>query len=215
MPLHRKERSMSTLVKAGSTAGISLLALLMLSTTLAVPDAEARKKKINTVQCVVGQTCEGTDGRDRLLGTDSSDQMVGKGGKDIYRSNGEEDDPDFLDDRSTVSSDAYFVFGGDFVTDLGGPADVLDLGSLRLFDDVTFTRSNFVTVPGTPPADELRLLGPPGNSVLIVDHFGRGRIETLRFANGTVSGGQAASLAGELAPGERLQEDEIPARSEE
>jgi hypothetical protein len=73
---------MNGLISARKMAGLSMLvlaALLVLSAALAAPDAEAKKrKKINTVQCVVGQTCFGTSGRDRLLGTDSNDALIGR-----------------------------------------------------------------------------------------------------------------------------------------
>ncbi len=214
---------MSESVRARRTLGLLVLAaVLVLGVALAAPDADAKKKKrINVVQSVTGQFCEGTEGRDRLVGTDESDIVLGKGGKDVYQGNGDGDDPDFFDDTSTTSNDTYISFGKDRITDFGGPADVLDLSSLRLIDEVTFTRSNITSFPGTPPADELVLNGPTGNGVFITDHFGRGRIETIKFANGTIADAQAASLAREATPEvqaaleERLADDEHSARAQE
>lgn len=64
---------------------------------------------------------------------------------------------------------------------------------MRLFDDVTVVRDD----------DSLVLDGPGGNDIFISDHFGEGRIEKIKFANGTISGIRAESLAREATPEER------------
>lgn len=194
---------MRTLAYARRVAGLSLLALaalLVLSAALAAPDAEARKK-IKTVQCVVGQSCFGTDGRDRLLGTGSNDLLVSLGGADILRANGGDDAS-----QGGAGSDLYTgyegTFGSDLIKEAGGRADFLDLSSLSLVDDVSLVRDE-------DPSD-LIIDGPGLNEVELDGQFtSSGRIEKLKFSDATISGFQVESLAREAAPGESLPEDEI------
>jgi hypothetical protein len=225
---------MSGSVRAKRAVGLLVLAiaaLLALTAALGTPEADAKKKKkINTVTCNTTDTfCSGTDGRDRLVGTGIRDTMLGEGGADIYRGNGGNDS---LLDFSPTSSDTYTGyaansagFGADFINDGGGSSDLLDLGSLKMLDDVALIRRD---VSGTDD-DDLFLDGPGGNDVTVTDHFGQGRIEKIKFANGTITGAQVESLAREATPeeqtvieehfdeeklGERLPEEERASQDE-
>ena len=80
-------KRMIALVAAAMT---SVLAL----STLATPDAEAKKNqellplpKYNLVQCV-NHFCDGTNGRDRLVGTAEREYAQGKEGNDLYDTKG-------------------------------------------------------------------------------------------------------------------------------
>ena len=78
-----KQATTTTLKKTivGAAAAItSVLALSMLAT----PDADAKK---NLVQCV-NHFCDGTDGRDRLVGTAEREYAQGKEGNDLYDTKG-------------------------------------------------------------------------------------------------------------------------------
>jgi len=184
---------------------LALAALLVLSAALGAPKAEAKKKKkqINVVTCKTTDTfCSGTDGRDRMVGTSSGDSIFGEGGNDVYRGNGGND---LLLDFSPTSSDTYtgyaasFTnFGTDSINDNGGNSDFLDLGSLRLADDISLVRQR-----DADGSDNLFLDGPGGNDVRIQDHFGQGRIEKIKFANATVTSAQTESLARETTPEEQ------------
>lgn len=178
-----------------------------------MPEAEAKKKKkINVVTCNTTDTfCSGTDGRDRMVGTDIGDAMLGEGGNDVYQGNGGND---VLFDLSPTSSDAYtgyatsFTgFGIDSINDGGGGSDFLDLGSLKMLDDVALVRRD---VSGSDD-DDLLLDGPGGNDISITDHFGQGRIEKIKFANGTLTGTQVENLAREATPEEQTAiEEHLP-----
>jgi len=193
----------------------TIAALLVLSAALgAEADAKKKKKKFNVVTCNTTETfCSGTDGKDRLVGTDIRDTIFGEGGNDVYQGNGGND---VLIDFSPTSSDSYTGyaasvtgFGTDSINDGGGSSDFLDFGTLRLADDISLVRQG-----DTDGSDNLFLDGPGGNDVRIQDHFGQGRIEKIKFANGTVTGTQAQDLAREAteeehaAIEERLTENE-------
>jgi hypothetical protein len=110
-----------------------------------------------------------------------------------------------LEDESTTSSD-YYLFrgtthvGNDTIVDHGGSFDTLDL-----------SQTNFRVLYSTVTRSGNSLFiddGGGGNSVLIINHFRARRIETLKFANGTISAAQAQSMAQEATPSEEasLQE---------
>jgi hypothetical protein len=224
---------MSGVVGARRTIGLlalAIAALLVLAAPLGVPEADAKKKKkkINVVQCQpnseTGNDCFGTQGRDRMVGTDSGENIFGQGGNDVYQANGGKDN---MFDTSLTSSDTYtgysasFTFFSDRIKDDGGSSDFLDLGSLRALDDIALVRID----DPDPNPDNLFLDGPGFNDILIVDHFGQGRIEKIKFANGTITGAQAQSLAREATTEEqatleksfeeeRPPEDESPTQEE-
>ena len=188
---------------------------------LSAPVAEAKKKNrrpaFNVVQCPgSGQDCFGTQRMDRLVGTDSGEIIHGEGGNDVYQGNGGNDT---LFDSSTTSNDLYtgyapsFTgFGSDAIADRGGGADVLDLGSLKLFDEVAVVRRD----EPDPNPDDLVLSAPGDNTILLPDHFGAGRrIEKIKFANAIVTGSQVASLARETTPQERTAFEQRRATLEE
>jgi hypothetical protein len=189
---------MSESVRARKMAGLLVLAiavLMVLSASLGADADAKKKKKINVVTCNTTDTfCSDTDGRNRLLGTNIRDTMLGEGGNDVYQGNGGND---VLLDFSPTSSDTYTgyatnvtSFGTDSIDDNGGNSDFLDLGSLRMADDISLVRQG-----DTDGSDNLFLDGPGGNDVRIQNHFGQGRIEKIKFANGTITGRQAESLA--------------------
>jgi len=221
---------MSRVVVAKRTIGLVALlmaAIVLLSGPVAEvldpgsePVAQAKKKHkkkkkkkknkppaFNVVQCPKGSQCFGTDLNDFLVGTDANDLIRGGEGNDVYLAKGGDD---ALADDSKTSSDTYFPgdFGFEQVADQGGSADLLDVGSLRLGDDLELVRggSNF---------GSLVLDGPGSNDIFIVDYFGAGRIETIRFANGTITGTQAESLAREATPEEQVALEEQRAELEE
>jgi hypothetical protein len=185
-------------VKARRTIGLLVLlmaALLVLSAALG-PEADAKKKKkINVVQCAdIGQICEGTERRDRLVGTIFGENISGGEGNDIYEGNGGNDG---FFDNSPTSSDTYRD-GASTIVDDGGTADSLDLGILRLGDDLGFVRDN----------NDLLLDAPGVNDIFIEGHFGAGRIEKIKFANAIVTGTQTESLAREATPEEQAALEE-------
>lgn len=162
----------------------------------------------------VGFTCNGTAFNDFLVGTPGSEQILGGEGNDVYQANGGNS---ILIDRSTTSSDYYTaVDPGDgqntLIFDDGGSADFLDMGSFRALDDVTFIRFSgndnlILNIDG----------GEPNifRKVDISSHFSAGRIETIRFANGTLTGTQAESLAREATPEEQAALEEQRVELEE
>jgi Ca2+-binding RTX toxin-like protein len=167
-----------------------LAALVMAAVfVLSAPMADAKKKKLHVVRCAANP-CVGTTGNDRLIGTDLGETILGFGGNDVYEGNGGGDD---LGDGSVTSSDTYVFKGPDlgnsFVTDCGGSSDTVDLSStsFRLLDNVTITRDNFSgACGGAASADDLTLSGPEG-TVKIVDQYGVGKVEKIKFANGTLT----------------------------
>jgi len=205
---------MNGAVRARRVMGLLVLAVaaaLVLSAALgADADAKKKKKNINVVQCVINSegTCFGTDGKDLMVGADSApeEEIFGGEGSDVYQGNGGND---ILSDSSLTSNDIYtgydpsFTgFGLDEIIDDGGSADFLDLGSLRLLDDVKVITNN---------DDDLILDGPGDNDIFIDAHFGQGRIEKIKFANGTITGTQAQGLAREATQEEQAApEDERP-----
>ena len=174
-------------------AALVMVALLVLS----APMAEAKKKHhhrppapaFNVVQCTANP-CVGTAGNDRLIGRGGTfDAVFGKEGNDVYEGNGGGE----LIDSSTISSDTYVFKGSDlgatFVEDCGGGADTVDLSStsFRLLDNATIFRvDNFDNTCNGTNADDLILSGPEG-LVEIVDHYGTGKVEKVKFANGTLT----------------------------
>jgi hypothetical protein len=201
--------------KMASLLVLAIAVLMMLSAALGAEADAKKKKKINVVTCNTTDTfCSGTDRKDRLVGTNIRDTMLGEGGNDVYQGNGGND---VLFDLSPTSSDTYTGYAADFagfgtdsINDNGGGSDFLDLGSLRMLDDVALVRRD---VSGTDD-DDLLLDGPGGNDISIADHFGQGRIEKIRFANATVTGTQAQSLAREATEEEQAEIEELASQDE-
>jgi len=176
-----------------------LVALLMaVVLVLSAPMAEAKKRHaLNKVQCPTetydNYTCEGTRGKDRLVGGPASrspygahDQMYGEEGDDVYEGgNG----PDVFTDESITSNDRYVFPSTEFslsstssftyawVRDWGGSADVLDLRSYR-YDD--FTRGNWL-------GRDLFLDGPGARDILIDGFFLSNTIDSFKFSDRTVT----------------------------
>ena len=184
------------------SAALVMAALLVLG----APMAEAKKKDhhrhpaFNVVQCPTEAddfSCVGTAGNDHLIGRAGTfDVIRGGEGNDLYEGNGGDgvSGRDFLVDESTTSNDTYVfkspTFGtGAHVIDCGGGSDIVDLSStsFRLLDNVTIIRQNSLTgCAGAPAADDLDLIGPEG-TVRIIDQYGVGKVETIKFANGTLT----------------------------
>lgn len=200
---------MTGLIQARKLVGLLALAAALLVSLTNVPDADAKKEKINVVQCAdAGSECVGTKGKDRLVGTPGSEDIFGKGGNDIYEANGGNT---FLIDSSAKSSDTYTNVDpgagqNTVISDSGGSGDFLDMGSFRV-EDVTFIRFN----NGVNNDDELTMRGPEFRDFDIDNYFGKGRIEKIEFADKTLNSKQIKKLAGEATsqamPDERSSED--------
>jgi hypothetical protein len=199
----RKERNMTnqatttTIKKTIVGAAAAITSVLALS-TLATPDAEAKKNqellplpKYNLVQCV-NHFCDGTDGRDRLVGTAEREYAQGKEGNDLYDTKGgpSHNERDYSSDFSATSNDSYLVpsnqFGHMAIDDFGGSSDVIDLSSYN-FADFDFLKYDDEG-QGTP-ANDLLINGPGSRLVTIIDHFDVGTdggktIETFKFKDG-------------------------------
>lgn len=179
-----------------------VLAALVMATGLGLsaPMAEAKKRHhhrhpaFNVVQCPTEGSirCVGTDGNDHLIGRAAgfADLITGKEGNDVYEGNGGHDE---LTDVSTTSSDTYVFKGPDLglnrVEDCGGSSDTVDLSStsFRLLDNVTITRQNALDDCPGASADDLTLSDPAGGTVEIIDQYGVGKVEKIKFANGTLT----------------------------
>lgn len=209
----RKDQEVSRMIEARRIAAfltLTMAALLILSTLMA-PDADARKRRpsLNIVNCPTytgseDTVCQGTSGRDILVGTRDSNVILGQDGNDIYASGGSNQGafPDLLADSS--ASNDYYYFGnvgniGEVIlVDGGGDSDTVDLSSystgdidhLRLID---VNQNEFL---------ELRIVFDNGGRITIYDFYdpeddepGRGFIETFRFSNATLSGQDVAEMA--------------------
>jgi Ca2+-binding RTX toxin-like protein len=174
-----------------------VLATLVMATVLVLsaPMADARKKHHHVVQCPTGGSslsCVGTAGNDHLIGrAGTRDLIFGKEGNDVYEGNGGLGDE--LIDVSTTSSDTYVSKGPDlgttFVEDCGGSSDTVDLSStsFRLLDNATISRQdNFTNTCNGTNVDDLILSGPEGY-LEIVDQYGTGKVEKIKFANGALT----------------------------
>jgi hypothetical protein len=190
---------------------IILVALLMaVVLALSAPMAEAKKKHraFNKVQCptslYLNYVCEGTRGKDRLVGGPASrspygahDQMYGKEGDDVYEGG---DGPDVFTDESITSNDRYVFPSTEFsfsstssftyawVREWGGSADVLDLRSYR-YDD--FDRRNWL-------GRDLYLEGDGARDILIDGFFTSNTIDYFKFSDRTVT---AAEIKKEFSGG--------------
>lgn len=186
-----------------------LVTLLMVVLVLSAPMAEAKKRHaLNKVQCPTetydNYTCEGTRGKDRLVGGPASrspygahDQMYGKGGDDVYQGG---DGPDVFTDESLTSNDRYvfpsteFSFSSNssftyaWIRDWGGSADVLDLRAYR-YDD--FDRRNWLS-------RDLYLEGDGARDILIDGFFVSNTIDSFKFSDRTVT---AADIKKEFSGG--------------
>lgn len=145
--------------EAKRTVGLLMLvmaALMVLTATLAAPDAEARKKKkkrLNKIECVKqGTVCNGTARNDLLVGTSAFEVLQGGEGNDVYDGKNGEDD---WVDKSATSNDTYKAgptlqaskIGGKFepwsVVDFGGSNDTLDFRPFSSDDIVEVTDDAF------------------------------------------------------------------------
>jgi Ca2+-binding RTX toxin-like protein len=168
-----------------------VLAALVMATALVLstPMAEA-KKKLHVVHCNQN-ACIGTNGNDQLIGTDLGQIIAGREGNDVYKGNG--GGGDLLVDGSTTSNDTYVFKGPDlgnnFIQDCGGNSDTVDLSStsFRLHENVTIIRKDdFGGGCSVMSADDLTLTSPDG-TVEVVDQFGVGKVDKIKFADGTLT----------------------------
>jgi hypothetical protein len=185
---------MSAIIDAKRMVALVVLAMMALSAVLSAldaSDADARKRhhhRINTVQCPNqpdGITCNGTPGKDRLVGRDNAfDSLNGGEGGNIYDGKGGTDD---WIDSSTTSNDRYLIPSTDFsqlppdgrqlfIRDDGGSSDVLDLSAYRS-DDFFGSRS----------ADDLILDGPGKRDIDIGTFFTTNSIDTFKFSDRTIT----------------------------
>lgn len=104
----------------------------------------------------------GGNGNDILLSNRSGAYLDGGNGDDLL--------------IGSAGNESYMLSSGhDVIYDTGGSNDMLYLRGGVTFADLTFTRDG----------DDLIVTDTKnGSDVRIVDHFGSGTIETLRFANG-------------------------------
>ena len=186
---------------------LGVAAVLVLS-AFAAPDADARKRnqpRINTISCPTfdgspGTVCQGTNGRDLLIGTREANFILGRGGDDIYVSRGSNQDnnfPDVLVDSDEDSNDYYYFgdtpnIGVVFIDDAGGDSDTLDLRSYSTDDIADVDSANR---GGDPDELDLVITFNNGGRVVVFDYYGStdsetgsGFIETIIFSDETFSG---------------------------
>lgn len=146
--------------EAKRTVGLLMLVmatLMVLTATLAAPDADARKKKkkkrLNKIECVKqGTVCNGTARNDLLVGTSAFEVLQGGEGNDVYDGKNGEDD---WVDKSATSNDTYkagpalqaSAIAGKFepwsIVDFGGSNDTIDFRPFSSDDIVEVTDDAF------------------------------------------------------------------------
>jgi hypothetical protein len=177
---------------------IVLVTLVMVAVvafeTLDASNAEARKRKppsppnYNFVFCQANETCLGTPSADLLVAT--GDQFTrGAAGNDIYM------DSDGIHNSYVDQSTSSDLYGGflndqfdeDFIDDRGG-VDRVDLSYSHASTDFEFFKDDF---DGDGALDDLDMdeknLGNNDN-LIVFNHFGSGRIESIKFSDKTLSG---------------------------
>ena len=185
-----------------------LVALLMAAVlVLSAPMAEAKKRHptLNKVRCPTSTSnnfvCEGTRGKDYLIGGSASrspygetDYIYGEEGGDVYNGGG---GGDVLTDNSTTSNDRYLFPSTEFslsgpislgyaqIQDFGGSTDVLNLSFYKSDD---FTRSQYQHNPRT-----LRLDGPGARDIHIYDFFTTNSIDYFKFSDRIITANEIKS----------------------
>jgi hypothetical protein len=184
---------------------IVLVALVMVAVVayeaLDASDAEAGKRRhpsppnYNFVLCPTNQNpCAGTPSADLMVGAAGYEWLKGGEGNDIYMSS--PGGGDVYDDESTTSNDLYGgfqngQFGTDVIDDRGG-VDKVDLStSVSAYASTDFTFHNWVDADSDGVADDLQMdeknFGADDH-LIVIDHFGSGRIEYIKFTDTTLSG---------------------------
>ena len=183
---------------------IVLVTLVMVAVlafeALDASDADAKKKKrrppappnYNLVFCPAGSTCNGTPSADLMLGNAGNEVMKGAAGNDIYM--GSDSGFDNYVDEST-SSDLYAGFlNGQFdyeIIDDRGGVDKVDLStnvSAYASTDFQFFK---VDLDSDGAADDLQmdeLNFGNDDDIFVLNHFGSGRMEYIKFSDKTLSG---------------------------
>lgn len=176
--------------------GVALAVGLVLGFT--IKDAEAGKRKppppnYDFVLCAEDQDpCSGTSRADLMVGYSGDEGLYGAGGRDIYMGSPGPFD-DFIDE--STSGDLYGGFlDGEFlledIDDRGG-LDRVDLStnvSAYASTDFEFHKTDR---DGDGAQDDLHLdesnFGG-GDNIYVLNHFGSGRIEYIKFSDKTLSG---------------------------
>lgn len=185
--------------------GLVMVAVLAFE-ALDVSDADARKRRaspppnFNLVLCSTSTpNCNGTPSSDLIMGADvANEHLRGGAGNDIYI--GSARDGERYTDEST-SSDLYEGFlNGEFflevIIDKGG-LDRLDLStsvSAYASTNFEFTKGDF---DGDGAKDDLLLAEihvDDNDAIYVTDHFGKGRMEYLKFSDKTISGSNIPGL---------------------
>jgi hypothetical protein len=174
------------------------MAVVLVLGALGVSDADAKKKPpdYNLVYCGAFDACFGTPSADLILGQSNAETdeetLSGGGGGDIYITNGGNFD-EYIDE--STSSDLYEGFlNGEFgaakIDDRGG-LDRIDLStnvSAYASTDVTFLKTDR---DGDGAEDDLNInevnFGGE-DDIYVIDHFGIGRIEYIKFTDTTLKG---------------------------
>jgi hypothetical protein len=205
------QQASTTTMKRVMVLLVRVMAALVAMSTLSAPDAEAKKRKrVNEVQCTTDVTtgaCNGTVGRDLLIGTDAAQVILGGEGSDVYdgkggftlvqNQNGQQVAVyDVYSDQSTKSSDVYKVPGNAFqeidIFDGGGDHDVVDLAADSSVD-YSFDTFIFQRVSRDPDGklNDLLIDRGSGRKVEVHDQFkddgtpSANKIEKFKFIDGT------------------------------
>ncbi|HMP56456.1 MAG TPA: Ig-like domain-containing protein, partial [Novosphingobium sp.] len=121
----------------------------------------------------------GSGGADTLVGLGGDDWLIGKGGDDDLSGG-----PGVDSLEGGLGNDTYRFAPGDgqdVIIDAGGSADVLEFGAGIAPGDIRVRQSS-------DGSALILLVGTAGERVRIEDALGQGRIETVRFADGTIWG---------------------------
>jgi hypothetical protein len=177
--------------------GLAMVAVVAFE-ALDVSDAEARKRRpppppnYNVVLCVTDQRCGGTPSADIMVGAAGTEILQGAAGNDIYM--GSAGASDYYIDGFT-SSDLYGGFlNGQFDEDEirdGGGVDRVDLStntSAYASTDFTFFKGDG---DGDGAEDDLQMNEVTfggSDDIYVLNHFGSGRIEYIKFSDKTLSG---------------------------
>ncbi|MEM7686294.1 MAG: cadherin-like domain-containing protein, partial [Pseudomonadota bacterium] len=164
---------------------------------MAIREVRFENGDILTAQTLVDMALAPTEGDDLIFGTDGVEELSGLGGDDTLNALGGADDlaggvgVDLL--QGGEGDDTYrFNLGDDQdrIVDSGGVADTLILGPGILPDDVRVTQSS-------DGSAIILAIGSDGDRVRIDNALDDGKIESVRFDDGTVW--SVAELLAEVA----------------
>jgi hypothetical protein len=172
-----------------------LLLLLAMAAVVALgaldaSDADAgkggkRPPDYNMVFCLAGDFCHGTPNADLMVGAAGNELLQGEEGNDIYM--GSAGQFDHFTDES-ASSDLY----GGFVNDQFVDERITDGGGLDRVDLSTnaslYASTDFEFVKDEDDLYMLEINRGGNDSILVLNHFAEGRIESFKFTDTTLNG---------------------------